>query len=966
MRPLLGAAMLAVMWATTAETAAQDTENCLSCHRFRGLSRLDKQSGELRLFFCSAEYYYYHQGPHARLSCTDCHAREEVVRIPHEVRTPVDCARTCHLDSATGMPIRFSHAPAAHSLEHSVHAPDVLAKLHFDPPLLRPGQSACLYCHDEPVFRQQRASAPGPTLSPSTTERCDSCHRVQIPIPVEYFANHVASRFEQFRPIKQLAQVCAVCHSDPAILAQMDGGGGQVHDAVASYLHSFHGKAKLLGSEDTATCVNCHASETGDIHAMQSHRDPTSTTHAANLPDTCRSVECHPGAAPGMTQAAVHLKLSPGDMSPEYLVAAAFVLMTAAVMLVFFALIMLELINAAVRRRDPEHERLVALARRLQKTPEGQELLARTTPHQRVQHWLLAGSFALLVATGMPIKFADAAWASGLVSMMGGLTVARFLHRVCGVLLIAVFLYHLGYLLAQFLAEWRRERLCVGGRSALRIVLDSPMVITLEDARSFLALFAYLLGLRKHRPKLGRMSFTQKFEYWAVFWGVPVMGVSGFVLWGAPWVTEHVSGRALNFAFIIHSDEAYLAFIYIAVVHIFTVMLAPVVFPMSLGTLSGQAPAAELAEQHAAQLEEVARKLNIRVDPPPAPRGLTNLAVQTVRRGYAAALCGLCAMICFVSMRFLVTMVLGHEAAPVEITQIPKRLDMASLTQAGVFSPLARGDRPRAPLAHFHQIPDWFRADMGNNCTTAGCHAPLPHGDRIEVRAFLNMHATFVDCAVCHVPRDETMQAHWFDLERREPSEPPAVLQIAVLLESPEATPDADQAALGEALQRLLERALREVGENDQLRDWLVRLRTSHPTSRVRRATVEDMRRAIVLHVHGEYAARIGLYIGDRLVGEPDAAQREATRRYLAQRGRLTAAQEKELLDRVHAGLELSGAMCTPCHTPAPTLIDAAALGYPASRMEALRGSTIVRQVLAIERGQPFFIPLPEPREEGQ
>ncbi len=49
--------------------------------------------------------------------------------------------------------------------------------------------------------------------------------------------------------------------------------------------------------------------------------------------------------------------------------------------------------------------------------------------------------------------------------------------------------------------------------------------------------------------------------------------------------------------------------------------------------------------------------------------------------------------------------------------------------------------------------------------------------------------------------------------------------------------------------------------------------------------------------------------------------------------------------------------LCTPCHSPQPTLVDFSKLGYAPSRVRALQSSEIVRQVLNIERGQPFYLP---------
>ena len=951
-----------------AAASAQDPENCLSCHRFRGLSRLDPETGELRLFFASAEYYIHRQGAHARLRCTDCHRREEVQVIPHRVKTPVDCATTCHITpAATGSALRFSHQPVEDSIARSVHAPDKLTGL-FEPPLLRPGQSNCLYCHDQPVYGFEHGLPEG-FIDHSGGTRCDTCHEEVLPLEIDYFAKHVAARMKPARPVRQLAQVCAVCHSEERIVEQFNG-----HDPVASYLHSFHGKASLLGSKETATCVACHSSPSGNPHLMLPADDPESSINPVQLSDTCRTTRCHPGSPPQMSHAAVHLRLDPERRTPEWFVAAFFILMTATVMAIFFVLVILELLNTAVRRPDPEQHRLARLANMLRANPRGRELLQRMTVHQRWQHWVLVISFALLACTGMPIKFAEAEWAHWFVQAFGGLAFARWIHRVAGVVLIAIFLYHIAYLMTKLVQQIRDDRRAGVSVPLWKRLLFSPMMLTPGDAVQFLQLMGYLLGLRKQRPRFGKYNFAEKFEYWAVFWGVPVMGLSGLALWYMPWVTELLSGRVINFAFIIHSDEAYLAFIYIAAIHLFSVIFAPAVFPVSLGSLSGQAPDEEWAENHQAELERIAAEIDV-VVPKEVDRGegrslLGRLIGGVLKHGYSLAAAAAYGGVAYVSLHFLLTMLLTRQTAPVEITDIPKRLDADQFVQAAA-DPVAHSanleHRARGPLAHFHQIPQWFQPDPLDTCTTSGCHNPLPHGQRIELRAFLNMHTTFVDCMVCHTqapPTDTTPR--WFSLPSREPRDAPAILQLATRLAELDEDVAPEAAAVSAQLLALLREALPASGNDAQLADWLLRLEITYPGSRVWRGLLAEMRERIHLHVRGEYAAKIGLYTQSERVGAPTAEQRAAAQRYLAPSPSLSEAEQRDALDVIHAGVAPTGAMCTPCHSESPSLLDIGQLGYPAARVTTLEHSQIMRSVLTIESGQPFYLPLEAPPTPDQ
>lgn len=959
--------MLVAGYASTA--IAQDPENCLSCHRFRGLSRLDRDTNELRLFFCSAEYYIHREGAHARLRCTACHLKSEVEVIPHHVKTRVDCTTECHITpAAAGTALRFSHRRVHESLERSAHRVEKLAELPFNPPLLHDGQSTCLYCHDQPVFGF-KGGMPEGFINHAGDTRCDTCHAEELPLEVQYFANHVAARMKPARPPRQLVQVCAVCHSDPAVVDDVYHG----HDVVASYLHSFHGKAMLLGSKETATCVECHSSPEGDQHLMLPASAADSSINPTQLPDTCRTVACHPSFPPQMSNAAVHLELDRTAYPPEFYVAAFFILMTASVMLVFFLMVILELFNAALRPMDKEHRLLMELARRLQNHPRGRLLLQRMTVHERIQHWLLAISFIVLVITGMPIKFAADPWASNVIWLFGNLSIARAFHRIAGVVLIGVFLYHLVYLTVKFV-QTRRQSRRTGGREPLwKTVYNSPMMVRPEDVREFGQLFAYLLFMRKERPHFGRYNILEKFEYWAVFWGMPVMGLSGLALWNMPVVAEWLSGRAMNFAYIIHSDEAYLAFIYIAAIHLFSVIFAPTVFPLSRGTVTGQAPIHELAEKHRGELWRLADEIGItraELDATTPHHGhWQTVAINIARRGYSVGVMALYIVVATMSLNFLLSMLLTRETAPMHIVKVPTRLDAdAFFAAAATPQEFSTVDTPevRGPLAHFHKIPQWFQPDPRDTCTTAGCHSPLPHGNRIEVRAFLNMHATFVDCLVCHAEGDRgPADAGWFSLPARTPSGTPAILEMASYLEAlPPITAD-NATAVSTRLQTLLESALPASGHNTQLANWLARVRTTHPESRIFRQLVDEMRDGISLHVRGEYAAKIGFMRDGRVVSDLTADQQAAAREYLAQQKAAPAAQLQPVLDRVHTGIRSVGAMCTPCHAEQPTLVDIAKLGYPPRRVTELRESAIIRSVLKIEAGQPFYLPLDQEAEES-
>ncbi len=587
---------------------ADDPDNCLLCHQYRGLSRFDEETSRVRLFFTNPDYGEHRLGPHARLACTDCHEHAEVGSIPHAPSTPVDCTRQCHLGSTTGLAREFSHDNIPPMLEQSAHSPEALARVNFSGgPLLEPGQAQCLYCHDEPLFRDPTAVFPlFSEVSSHIFDRCDVCHVEKVPVDIEYYTRHIASRFQPARSTLEVAQVCAVCHADPLVLQEHE-----LSNTVASYVRSFHGKAALLGDKSTASCISCHVSAGENAHLMLGRENPRSSVNVANVADSCRSTACHPGASKMIGENAVHLDIPTAQGSAEFILAAIFILLTVFTFGPSAMIVLLDLLQGVAGREHHADRRSRDLALSIMRHPRGAKKLKRIAPMHRVEHWILSILFTLLVLTGFPLKFPERAWAAMLIDLFGGLSIARVVHHWAGILLVLGFLIHLVEIVVEYVRRLRRTADADGRKRWVDALYSLPLWITPTDLRKTMELFAYLLFMKKERPTFGRFSPAEKFEYLGVFWGTILLGVTGGLLWGEQVSSQFLSGRALNLATIAHTYEAFLALIHVGILHIYNVILAPKVFPLSRATLTGETPIAKLAEEHGDMVDEVARELGI-------------------------------------------------------------------------------------------------------------------------------------------------------------------------------------------------------------------------------------------------------------------------------------------------------------------------------------------------------------------
>jgi cytochrome b subunit of formate dehydrogenase len=221
----------------------------------------------------------------------------------------------------------------------------------------------------------------------------------------------------------------------------------------------------------------------------------------------------------------------------------------------------------------------------------------RFTRLNRVLHALMIVSFISLALTGMTLKFSYTGWAAFMAHRLGGYEGAGFIHRAAATLMFTLFAIHLG--------DLNRLRRKEHGGSFRKLVFGpGSMLFGKRDAQELVGSLKWFLG-RGPRPSYGRWTYWEKFDYFAVFWGIFVIGSTGLMLWFPVFFTRLLPGWLINVATIIHSDEALLATGFIFTVHFFNTHLRPEKFPMDTVVFTGRMPVAEWKRDKPAEYEAV-------------------------------------------------------------------------------------------------------------------------------------------------------------------------------------------------------------------------------------------------------------------------------------------------------------------------------------------------------------------------
>ncbi|RJQ64231.1 MAG: cytochrome C [Desulfobacteraceae bacterium] len=227
----------------------------------------------------------------------------------------------------------------------------------------------------------------------------------------------------------------------------------------------------------------------------------------------------------------------------------------------------------------------------------------------RLFHLFLMLSFLIQSATGFSRLFITTDWGKRLSGVFGGYETSTSIHRWVGIFMIAGFLLHIVFLVAR--VQWRNLRDSIFGPDSI--------VPTYRDVQHLWRRILWFFGIGTS-PRFDRWSYWEKFDYWAVFWGLPLLAITGLMLIYPFQTTRVVPGWTLNIAVLLHRAEAILAVSYIFIVHFFIGHARPSSFPMNEAMFSGSVTVESAMEEKPAWVERLKKegKLEVIEANPPA------------------------------------------------------------------------------------------------------------------------------------------------------------------------------------------------------------------------------------------------------------------------------------------------------------------------------------------------------------
>ena len=609
LKTLLASLLLILFWvpmsaiAGTAPASAApvklDNASCLTCHDGRKDALAAPVAGGAARPLHSVSPDKYTKSVHSTMQCVACHLEIVDSVTPHQKDSAAkkpDCVQ-CH--TALWATVQKQNLTQEKARRGVVAANIEAYKNSFHAKLNKEDKTrvnaTCEQCHETHGFAvPSRGTTRRAEWHQTVPNLCgDKCHKEELKVYSTSVHGQAISKDHNFK-----SAVCSDCHTshaignttDAAIRLDVTWRCGSCHEnSRKTYLSTYHGQISALGYANTAKCFDCHGG-----HRILKADQARSKTNAKNLIKTCR--QCHNAEIPGMYDAPEGFaSFQPHGFSelkryPQIWIATQ--IMTQ-LLIGTFAVFWLHTILWFYREYRERQQRKNQPRVKLDALTEVPEHLRgkhfqRFSRTWRIAHIIFAITLMMLTLTGIPLFYPEAPWAKWLMNLLGGPHTAGLIHRANAVVFAGVFIWHLLYMAVKLARDWKHFKL-FGPNSLLP---------RLQDARDIVAMTKWFFG-KAPRPVFERWTYWEKFDYWAPFWGVTIIGFSGLVMWLPEISGRILPGWAFNVAAIFHSEEAFLAVVFLFTVHFFNNHFRPDKFPLELVMFTGSMSLEEFKHDHA-------------------------------------------------------------------------------------------------------------------------------------------------------------------------------------------------------------------------------------------------------------------------------------------------------------------------------------------------------------------------------
>jgi cytochrome b subunit of formate dehydrogenase len=550
-----------------APAAAPTMADCTSCH----------SGPKYREHFAGTS--------HGALDCTVCHQgiRHLTAHMQKKEKPELISCATCHQD------IDKAYAKSYHAVAAKLSCLECHTDIH--PTKAVAGKKnkvmviqVCTRCHRDQDKYVNKGHAAKILAGNKDAAACSDCHGIHDTPVFAATDKGIANEREYY------TKLCVSCHREGGVAGQY----GVFPMAVKAYGETYHGKVRQLGHfEKVAGCSDCH---TG--HNILPVSDPASALNIQALVKTCG--KCHQGFHPRFVSYVPH----PNPDDPKsflglYLTKVFMIALLAGVFGFFWIHIMLWWRKAYAEKSCLIKGGLKVSAELPEE--EGRQYVRRFSVRDRVMHVVLILSFFGLVVSGFPLKYPGTSWARAFMTLFGGVENAGIIHRTSAVVMWLLFLYTC-WLSIRFLFPGFKVRGWAG-----RLFGPDSLFPRIKDFQDCWGMFKWFFN-QGERPQFDRWTYWEKFDFMAVFWGMFVIGLSGVVMW-KPELSSHVMpGWMINIVHLAHSEEAFLAAVFIFTIHFFNNHLVPDKFPLERNIFTGSYTLEVLRKERPLEYERILKE----------------------------------------------------------------------------------------------------------------------------------------------------------------------------------------------------------------------------------------------------------------------------------------------------------------------------------------------------------------------